>query len=292
MNKPKHFLSSQNKLGETPIWVPEEKALYWIDWGGQPTNRFDFITQKHSIYQTDLPVTSIARRRSGGFIAVSDTAIYHWEPTLNTYQLLVGLAETGNPDIFYNDCAVDRKGRLLIGSVDSKDVFSPTGSLYQLDWEAHLKKLDTGYATANGIGVSPDGKTVYVSDMRQNQIIALDYDSEAGEVANRRVFAKVPEEEGMPDGLIVDADGFVWSGHWAGWRLTRYDPSGKVERQVLFPVEHVISFAFGGDDLDQLFVTTAWWGYAPEKRREFPTAGDLFVYSAGMKGLVEPEFEG
>lgn len=292
MNTPKHFLSVQNQLGETPIWSPEEEALYWVDWGGRPTCRYDFVAEKLSTYPTDLPVTAIARRRSGDWIAIAQNGIYIWNPITNIYQQVMGPAEPDQPEICYNDCAVDRQGRLLIGTVDMRDVFAPTGSLFQLDKDGQLHKLDTGYATANGLGVSPDGKRIYVTDMRQHQIIALDYDSDQGRVSNRQCFAVIPEDEGMPDGLIVDSEGFVWSGHWAGWKLTRYDPAGKVERQIEFPVEHVISFAFGGSALDQLFVTTAWWGFTDLERKQQPLAGDLFRVDTGVRGLVEPAYDG
>ena len=96
----------------------------------------------------------------------------------------------------------------------------------------------------------------------------------------------------MPDGLIVDAEGFVWSGHWDGWKLTRYDPEGQIDRQIHFPVQHVISFAFGGKDLDELFVTTAQWGFSDEDRKRQPCAGDLFRVMPGVKGLIEPAFAG
>ena len=96
----------------------------------------------------------------------------------------------------------------------------------------------------------------------------------------------------MPDGLIVDAGGFVWSGHWGGWKLTRYDPDGRIERQIRFPVQHVISFAFGGRDLDELFVTTAWWDLSDNERKQQPWAGDLLRVCTGVRGLLEPEFAG
>ncbi|HSG19056.1 MAG TPA: SMP-30/gluconolactonase/LRE family protein [Anaerolineae bacterium] len=292
MYEPEHFLPAQNRLGETPIWAPEEKAFYWVDWGGRPTCRFELATGKFTTFKVNLPVTALARRTSGEWIAVAQSGLFEWDPSTNGYSQLVGPPEPGNLDISYNDCAVDRQGRLLVGTVNMQDPFAPEGSLYRLDADGTLHMLDTGYATANGIGVSPDGRTVYVTDMRHNQIIVVDYDTSQGTVSNRRLFARVPAEDGMPDGLIVDADGFVWSGHWAGWRLTRYDPDGKIERQVRFPVQHVISFAFGGKDLDELFVTTAWWGFSDEERKGQPQAGDIFRVETGVKGLVEPAFAG
>jgi sugar lactone lactonase YvrE len=292
MNELQHLVPSQNKLGETPIWAPEENALYWVDWASGPTCRFELATGKFTTFPVNLPVTALARRADGGWIAITLNGLYAWDPKTNTYDLLFGPPEPDKPEMCYNDAAVDRQGRLLVGTVNMNDPFTPDGSLYRLDPDCSLHKLDTGYATANGIGLSPDGKTVYVAAQRQNQIIALDYDTLKGTTSNRRIFARVPEDEGMPDGLIVDSEGFVWSGHWAGWRLTRYAPDGKIERQVRFPVQHVISFAFGGKNLDELFVTTAWWGFGDEERKQNPWAGDLFRLNPGVKGLIEPAFAG
>jgi len=292
MNEPEHLVPAQNQLGETPIWVPEENALYWVDWGCGPICRFEPAAGKYTTFPMSVPVTALARRASGGWIAIAQDGLYAWDPKTHAPRLIAGQPEPGKPHICYNDGAVDRQGRLLVGTVNMNDVFAPEGSLYRLDPDGSLHELDTGYATANGIGFSPDGRTVYVTDMRHHQIMALDYDTLQGTVCSRRPFARVPDEEGMPDGLIVDAEGFVWSGHWAGWRLTRYDPDGKIERQVRFPVEHVISFAFGGADLDELFVTTAGWGFGEGERKRQPWAGDLFRVKTGVKGLVEPAFAG
>jgi sugar lactone lactonase YvrE len=293
MSTPKHFLATQNRLGETPIWSPNENALYWVDWGGLPTCRYDFDKGELTTFSVGLPVTSIARRSTGGgWLAISKNAIYDWNPKDNSYNEVFGLPEPEKPEIGYNDCAVDRQGRLLFGTVDNNDPNAPTSSLYQLDKDFTLKKLDTGYASTNGIGVSPDGKTVYVTDMQNRQIIALDYDSDEARTFNRRRFATIPENEGLPDGLIVDAEGFVWGGHWGGWKLTRYDPSGNVDRKFSFPVEHVISCAFCGPELDQLIVTTSWYAFDDEKRKAQPFAGDLFLIDIGVRGLVEPAFEG
>jgi sugar lactone lactonase YvrE len=239
-----------------------------------------------------MPITALARRASGGFIAIAFQGLYGWEPKTNEYNLIFGPPEPDNPELCYNDAAVDRQGRLLVGTVNMQDPFLPEGSLYRLDPDGSFHKLDTGYATANGIGISPDGRTVYVADQRHRQIIALDYDTVRGTVSNRRLFACVPDNEGMPDGLIVDAEGFIWSGHWDGWKLTRYDPDGRIERQIRFPVQHVISFAFGGRNLDELFVTTSAWDFGDEERKQQPWAGDLLRVDTGIKGLVEPAFAG
>ena len=292
MNELKQVVSAQNRLGETPIWSPEEHALYWVDWGGLPTCRFDPVSGKNTTFPVNLPVTALARRASGGWIAIAQNGIYGWDPQTNAYELIHGPAQPDKLEICYNDAAVDRQGRLLVGTVNMDDPFLPDGSLYRLDPDGSLHELDTGYATANGIGFSPDGRTVYVADQRHRQIIVLDYDPIEGTTSNRRIFAGLSEEDGMPDGLIVDAEGFVWNGHWDGWKLTRYAPDGKIERQIRFPVQHVISFAFGGKDLDVLYVTTASWGFSEADWQKQPWAGGLFQVHTGVKGLVEPAFAG
>ncbi len=292
MNEPEHFLSVQNKLGESPIWEPEEDALYWVDWGGGPLYRFELGTGKCDSFPVPTPMTALARRGGGGLIAVAQTGIFGWNPQTNEFTPIVGLADQNKPTLHSNDSAVDRQGRLLVGAVDEVDPWAPLGSLWRLDPDGSLHQLDDQLATPNGLGLSPDGKTLYVTNMRNHEILVYDYDTDAGTVSNRRVFATVPAEQGLPDGLIVDAEGFVWSGHWDGWRLTRYDPDGKIERQVRFPVNHVICFAFGGNDLDELFVTTAWWGFSDEDREKLPLAGDLFRLRPGVKGLIEPAFAG
>jgi L-arabinonolactonase len=292
MNEPEHLVSSQNQLGETPIWSPEENALYWVDWGNGPICRFEPATGKFDTFPVSLPVTALARRSEGSWVVIAQNGLYAWEPKTNEYHLLVGPPEPDKPEMCYNDAAVDRKGRLLVGTVNMRDPFTPDGSVYRLDPDCSLHLIDTGYATANGIGVSPDGRTVYVADQRHRQIMVLDYDTVTGTTSNRRIFARIPDDEGMPDGLIVDAEGFVWNGHWAGWKITRYAPDGKIERQIRFPVQHVISFAFGGKELDELFVTTAWWGFSDEERQQQPWAGDLFHVRTGITGLVEPAFAG
>ena len=128
----------------------------------------------------------------------------------------------------------------------------------RLDADRTLHKLDKNLVLSNGIGLSPDGKTLYVSEMFAHKITAYDYETESGTAGNRRVFAAIPEDAGKPDGLTVDSQGFVWAAQWGGWRITRYDPAGKLEREVRIPTENVTCIGFGGENLDELYITTAW----------------------------------
>ena len=128
--------------------------------------------------------------------------------------------------------------------------------------------------------------------MFHHRILAYEYDGRTGKIGKRRVFAKIPKERGMPDGLIVDAEGYVWSCHWGGWCVTRYDHSGMIERVMELPVSNVTCCAFGGDDLTDLYITTAWKGLSEEERDSQPLAGDVFMVKTDIQGLLEPKFTG
>jgi len=142
------------------------------------------------------------------------------------------------------------------------------------------------------MGWSPDGGTLYVTDMFRRRILAYDYDLATGAVSGRRVFATIPEDAGLPDGLVVDAEGGVWSAHWGGWRVTRYAPDGAVEREIRLPVANITCMGFGGRGLDELYITTAWFLLSAAERTAQPQAGDLFRVKVGIRGIPEPCFAG
>lgn len=291
MSQVESIVAAQDEVGETPVWVPDEQALWWIDVEGKRVHRLDPATGQVRTLAVDFPITALARRAPGGWIAASKTGLYFWDHRTNRSEFIVD-PEAGNPDVRLNDGAVDRQGRLLIGTLNQKDLGAPDGSLYRLDPDRSIHKLDTGLAVANGIGLSPDGRTLYVTDMFHSRILAYDYETRAGTVSRRRTFVNVPAEAGLPDGLIVDAAGFVWSAHWGGSRVTRYDPDGKIERQLKLPVTNVTCMALGGPALDELYVTTAWFMLDDAQRKAQPMAGDLFRVKTDVRGLVEPGFAG
>ena len=291
MNEPEHLLPMQDEVGETPIWIPEEQALYWIDIEGRRVHRYEPATDARQDWDLDVPITALARRAGGRWIVAAKNGLHFWDHRTNTCEFIAD-PEADNAACRFNDGAVDRQGRLLIGTLNEQDLNAPDGCLYRLDPDLSIHKLDDGYAVANGIGFSPDGATIYVTDMFHNRLLAYDYDLSGGTVSNRRTFAEVPAEAGWPDGLIVDAEGYVWSAHWAGSRITRYAPDGNVDREIRLPVDNITCMAFGGANLDELYVTTAWFTMSDEQRRSQPRAGDLFRIKTDVSGLVEPEFMG
>ena len=291
MSEIEHLISVQDEVGETPIWIPDEQAMYWIDLEGSAVHRYDPTTGERKNWTLDAAVTALARRASGGWILATKTGLVFWDQEANTTEFIAD-PTADREAIRFNDTAVDRQGRLLAGTANVQQFEAPDGVVYRLDADLSLHEIDDGYAVVNGMGFSPDGKTLYATDMFNNRIIVLDYDTEAGTVSNRRTFVEVPAEEGLPDGLIVDADGFVWSAHWAGARVTRYDPDGRIERQIPVPATNATCLAFGGADMNELYITTAWFFMTDEERQAQPQAGDMFRIKTDVTGLVEPEFAG
>ena len=286
-----HYLPVHNELGETPIWVPEESALYWVDIPTHTIFRVETATGVNDSFKPDMPVRGLCRRAAGGWLLITDAGLAFWDPPSNTCEFIVD-PFADKPELQFNDGMIDRQGRLVTGSFNSVRLETPDGALFRLDADRRLHPLDTKLVLSNGIAVSPDGRILYVSEMFANKITAYDYDSETGTVANRRVFVGIPKEAGMPDGLTVDSQGFVWAAHWGGWRVTRYDPAGKLEREIRVPVELVTCIGFGGESLDELYITTAWYNLSDRQRKEQPLAGDLFRIKTDIRGIVEPEFAG
>ncbi|MDP3179565.1 MAG: SMP-30/gluconolactonase/LRE family protein, partial [Spirochaetaceae bacterium] len=188
--------------------------------------------------------------------------------------------------------AVDRAGRIVAGTMNFMHHVRPDGRLFRLDADLSLKELDAGLSVANGIGFSPDGQVMYVSEQFAGRILAYDYDAAAGKASRKRLFAAVPKEKGLPDGIIVDSEGFVWNGRWGGATIARYSPDGELDREYELPVETGTCLAFGGEDMKDLFITTAWYGLGQAGRAAAPHAGDLFVIRTGIEGTIEPRFAG
>lgn len=287
-----HVVRVENEIGESPRWDIEEQALYWLDIWSHPTvYRLVPATGAFQQWTPGIPVTGQARRQGGGFIFATRTGIYLWDEQTGAAHFIAD-PEANNRPVRFNDGSADRQGRFWAGTTQADDQSQPMGSLYRVDTDRSVHTMAGGLACSNGLGWSPDNRTMYVTAQFAYELLAFDFDPATGQIAHRRVFASVPKEDGLPDGVTVDAEGCVWSAHWGGWRLTRYDPDGRIERVVRIPVPNPTSCCFGGPDLKDLYVTTAWGWLTAEQRAAAPGCGDLWVVHTDIQGLPEPKFAG
>jgi sugar lactone lactonase YvrE len=291
MSEVERVLAVTNRLGEGPVWSPGEGKLYWIDIEDKQVWSFQPSTGKGEAFDVEVPITALSLRAQGGFVVATVKGLAFWDTQPPGFEF-VGDPESDRPSNRFNDGAVDRQGRFWAGTLNQVQFDAPDGSLYRLDPDRSIHRMEMGIAESNGIGWSPDNKTMYLTETMRHTIWAYDFDPTSGTIGNRRPFAQVSEQNIYPDGLTVDSEGFVWSARWGGWNVTRYDPAGKVERVIRLPAQQVTSCAFGGENLDELYITTAWSGLSEEDRRKQPAAGGLFRVHVGVKGLREPKFGG
>ena len=184
MNEVEHYLAMQHEVGETPIWVPEEKLLYWVDIGQHMIFRVDVKTNEYESFKPDMPVRGLCRRKSGDWLVVTDAGLAFWDRSSNRCEFIID-PYADQQHLQFNDGAIDRQGRLLVGSYNSEQLDAPDGSLYRLDADRTLHKVDQNLVLSNGIGLSPDGKALYVSEMFAHKVLAYDYDIESGSVEKR-----------------------------------------------------------------------------------------------------------
>ena len=265
--------------GEGPLWHPTAKVLYWADIPRGRIFRFDPSTGKHSQFFEGSVIGGFTIQQDGGlllFMAGGAVGI------LSERGLDYVVRELPDEiDSRFNDVIADPMGRVFCGTMPTE---RRSGRLYRLDLDGALTLLLDDIGLPNGMGFTLDRKKMYLTDSTARRIYLFDYDKEPGSIANRRVFIETPEGEGVPDGMTVDADGYVWSARWDGWCLVRYGPDGEEERRIRFPARKVSSVAFGGADMTDMFVTTAG---GDKKNWEGPGAGGLFKLNIGVQGVQE-----
>lgn len=293
------IVDARNATGESPVWVPQEQALYWVDIPAGRLHRWSLAEGASCSWQTEEMIACIARRsdaRGGGWIAGMQSGVFHLQPHADGSISSTRLAEVphARTEMRFNDGRCDRQGRFWAGSMLlDMGVGARVGALYRFDGEGtSLNPCLEDLIVPNGLAFSPDGTRMYLSDSHpQVQTIwAFDYDIDSGTPYNRRVFVDMREFPGRPDGAAVDEDGCYWiCGNDAGL-VHRFTPDGRLDRSLPVPVKKPAMCAFGGRDLDTLFITSIRPGGVDLSDQ--PLAGGLFALRPGVKGLEEPQFRG
>ncbi|MEZ4731449.1 MAG: SMP-30/gluconolactonase/LRE family protein [Caldilineaceae bacterium] len=266
--------------GEGPLWHPEEKRVYWVDIPQGRLFRYDPQHGGHEQVYAGEPIGGFTLQADGALLLfMAQGAVRIWRAGHLT-TLIDSIP--GEEDSRFNDVIADPAGRVFCGTMPTPERL---GNLYRLDTDQTLHHLLGGIGTSNGLGFTPDRKQLYYTVTREKKIYLFDYEERTGAITNQRVFVDSANEPGGPDGLTVDAEGYVWSARWDGACLIRYAPDGVEERRVDFPTKKVSCVTFGGPDYTDMYVTTAGGNNRAENGE---TAGALYHLNLGIQG--KPEF--
>ncbi len=290
MTKPEILHPAAARLAEAALWHAATRTIFWLDLAERTIWRHDPESGGTTTAQVDLPV------QLGALIATSDPS--RLLVSAGNGISVIGLdgtvernladPEGGRDQIAYNDCKMDRFGRLWIGTHHLPET-EPRGVLWSLAPDGPARIADAGFAVSNGPAVSPDGRLLYFNDSVGRRTFVYDLDPDDPLPRNRRLF--VEHDVGLPDGATVDAEGGLWIAFWGGGRVARFSPTGGVTDTIALPCPNVTSVAFTGDDLATLVITTAREGMSDEELAAHPEAGHVFACVPGQIGLAEPLFD-
>lgn len=278
LGTPELAVDNPSGCGEGPLWNEDERAVYWVDIVNGQLFRYDVTANRNDeVYRHDQQIGGYTFQTDGSILLFcTQGKILRWN--LGEVDTVIE-SVAGEEDGRFNDVIADPDGGVFCGTMPTE---SHLARLYRLAPDGSLTMLFEDIGLSNGFGFSPDGGTFYHTDSNMHVIYQLDYEVGNGAVSNRRVFARTPNDDTVPDGMTVDAEGNIWSARWDGEALYKYTADGTRVGKVVFPVRKVSSIAFGGDDLHMAYVTTA----GGDKRGdvEGPLAGSLFRVDLGVHG--------
>ncbi|HEV7912223.1 MAG TPA: SMP-30/gluconolactonase/LRE family protein [Albitalea sp.] len=278
-------------LGESPMWHPREQLLYWCDIPGRRLNRFDPRSGVSSHWSFDCEPASCAPRLDRALLLAMRDGLWRFD-TDGGKRTLISAPPYDPTKERFNDGKCDPQGRFWVGTIyEPRD--PALAALYCHDGHELKRKAD-GITVSNGLGFSPDGRTMYWSDTKAHTIYAFDFDPPTGELSRRHVFASFPLKQpgqdlddygGRPDGAAVDVDGCYWVAMFEGQRLLRLSPSGELLREVVLPVRCPTMPCFGGPDLRTLYITTSRENRPADELAAQPLAGCVLSLRVDVPGL-------
>jgi D-xylono/L-arabinono-1,4-lactonase len=263
------------EIGENPLWDDRRQILWWTDIPQGKLFQFSPSKNKHTcVAHLQQPI--------GGFVFEEDGSLLLFQANrisrLRSDLLLETLREGIDPDMErFNDVIVSPQGRIFAGTIG---ISQQNGGLYRIDLEGNISCLFKGTGCSNGMGFSPDRRSFYWTCSTTRKIFRFAYDSKADSFIREGTLIHVPDSQGIPDGLTIDSDGFLWSAQWGGDAVIKYSPSGQVIDRVRVPVAKVSSVTFGGKDLDEIYITTAGG------RNENTSDGSLYRVKSNSRGQL------
>jgi sugar lactone lactonase YvrE len=280
-------IHSADRLGEGSVWLEDAQALFWVDIAGGLARRWD--SQSGHVASTCFPgeVSAVVPCRQGGAVVALGHELFLLDGEVGAEQDAIlhtlARAESDRPQNRFNDCRCDPQGRLWAGTM-SKAREPGAAGLYRLQAGGELELVLGATTLSNGMAWSPDGQSMYFIDSVTQRIDVFDFDGSEGTISDRRCLAQIDPQDGMPDGMTVDAEGGVWVCLFGGGAVRRYGSGGNLEAHIPLPVPHPTCPAFGGHDLSTMFITTTRHRLSPKQLLDLPDAGSVLSLRPGVSG--------
>ena len=276
-------------VGEGPVWDPTAGLLVWVDIEGKRIHEFDPETGVDREIVVPQYPGAVVRRASGGYMAAVTNGFASVDRD-GGFELVVPV-EADVSENRMNDGKCDPQGRFWAGTTRMLHD-APIGVLHRLDADLSLHPMVGELWVSNGLDWTSDNRRMYFIDSFARSVDVFDYEAATGAIANRRPLIDVPKSWGIPDGMTLDAEGYLWVAFWGSSRVRRFDPEGRLDREITLPVTQVTSCAFGGPDLRDLYITSGARGLDAEALEREPHAGGLFRARPGVQGRPAFEFAG
>ncbi len=284
-------LDHKSFLGEGPIWDRRRHSVCWVDIVNGEIHEWFPASKSFRTLPVHQMIGAVAICENGNLLAALKNGIAIIDREKGEIEHIIH-PEAHIQHNRYNDGKCDPRGRFWIGSM-SVDELPDLGTVYMLDEELNLARKIENTSISNGMAWSPDQRHFYYIDSPTSAVVCYNYDVHTGEIYDKSVVVRIDEAEGYPDGMTIDDEGMLWVAHWGGWQVSRWNPfTGEKLFQLPIPAENVTSCVFGGEGLQDLYITSAKKGLTKKQLEEQPLAGSLFVWkNSGFKGLPASEYK-
>ena len=283
-NKVELVIDSKSDLGEGAIWNYKTGELIWVNITGKILNFYHPKTGNNKEMFTGQLIGTVVPTSNENVLVALQNGIYSLNPLTGTKKIIVN-PEENLPNNRFNDGKCDPAGRFWVGTM-SMNGEEKAGALYRLNSDSTLHKMIEKVSISNGIVWSLDNKKMYYIDTPTQKVMAYNYNNETGEISHPKLAVDVPKEMGSPDGMTLDSNGNIWVALWGGAAVACWNPeSGKLLDKIDVPAKNVTSCAFGDDDLQTLYITTARTDSGKDDLEKYPNAGGVFKIRPGVSGI-------
>jgi sugar lactone lactonase YvrE len=279
------------QLGEGAYWDPAKKVLYWVDIESKRLYIFEPRTRENRSFEIGEKIGTVVPKKSGGLVLALENSLAEFFPETGALKTLMPL-EADIPENRSNDGKCDPAGRFWVGSMAPEE--KPGGAnLYRIEKDYSVSRVLSEVTISNGLVWSHDKRRMYYIDTPTRRVSVFDYRLETGEISHRRLCIELPPGRGLPDGMTIDEEGMLWIAMFGGWGVSRWNPeNGKMLDYFEMPAKNITSCSFGGEHLDELYVTSARTLNTENELADQPEAGNLFRLEPGVRGVPLSAFGG